>query len=332
MRFSRASLTGLAASFAALAIAGAAPAEEMRTITVAVGGAGFASAYAVVVKELGLFEKHGLIAKTTVMGAANTATTALISRSVDVAASGTGELVLAQGRGQKVIMVVNGYDGMPGTLVLSKAAAEKTKVSPTAPVAERLKALEGLVIATPSASSLYTSVLKGSAAGVNVRITYIGTDAMPTALMSGAIDGYMAAGPTWAPPVVRGLGVVWISGPKNEFPAQFSTINSGSLQVMEDFAYANKDLMTKLIAVMADFVKATVERPADVKAAALRAYPDVDAPTMDLLFSTEVSGWQTRKLTPDDMKHDIQLIKSQSAADLSQLDRIDPASLFYKAP
>ena len=279
-----------------------------------------------------MFEKHGLIAKTTVMGAANTATTALISGSVDVAASGTGELVLAQGRGQKVIMVVNGYDGMPGTLVLSKAAAEKTKVSPTAPVAERLKALEGLVIATPSASSLYTSVLKGSAAGVNVRITYIGTDAMPTALMSGAIDGYMAAGPTWAPPVVRGLASSGSAARRKNFRSNSAPSTAAACRSWRDFADANKDLMTKLIAVMADFVKATQERPADVKAAAFRAYPDVDAPTMDLLFSTEVGGWRTRKLTPDDMKHDIQLIKSQSAADLSQLDRIDPASLFYKAP
>ena len=329
MSWLRKSISALAL-LAALAMGGPASAEDMRTIKIAVGGAGFASAYAVIVNELGLFEKHGITAKITVMGAAADATTALISKSVDVAAGGTSEMIMAQSRGQKVIMVINGYDGVPGTLVLSKAAAEKSKVSATAPIADRIKALDGLLIATPSAASLYTTVLKGMTAGLNVRNTYIGTDAMPSALMGGAIDGYIAAGPTWAPPVVKGMGLVWLSGPQHDFPAQFSAVNSGCIQVMADYAAANPELMTKLIAVMADFVKATAERPADVKAAALRAYPNVDAPTMDILFKTEIGGWQTRKLTPADIAHDIQLAKSQNPSN-TQFDSIDPASLLYKA-
>ena len=311
MSWLRKSISALAL-LAALAMGGPASAEDMRTIRIAVGGAGFASAYAVIVNELGLFEKHGITAKITVMGAAADATTALISKSVDVAAGGTSEMIMAQSRGQKVIMVINGYDGVPGTLVLSKAAAEKSKVSATAPIADRIKALDGLLIATPSAASLYTTVLKGMTAGLNVRNTYIGT------------------GPTWAPPVVKGMGLVWLSGPQHDFPAQFSAVNSGCIQVMADYAAANPELMTKLIAVMADFVKATAERPADVKAAALRAYPNVDAPTMDILFKTEIGGWQTRKLTPADIAHDIQLAKSQNPSN-TQFDSIDPASLLYKA-
>ena len=159
-----------------LAVAGTAPAQEKRNISIVIGGAGFASGYAAIVKELGLFEKHGIIARTTFMESANAATTALISKSADVAASGIGEIVLAQGRGQKVIMAINGYDGNPGTLVLSNAAVAKTKVSPTASVADRLKALDGLTIATPSPTSLYTAVLKGAAAGVNFRLTHMGTE------------------------------------------------------------------------------------------------------------------------------------------------------------
>jgi ABC-type nitrate/sulfonate/bicarbonate transport system substrate-binding protein len=315
---------------AMLTVAGAASAQQKREIAIGIGGSGLASGYAVIVKELGLFEKHGIIAKTTWMESANAATTALISKSLDVAASGIGEIVLAQGRGQKVILVINGYDGLPGTLVLSNAAVAKTKVSPTAPVADRVKALEGLTIATPSPTSLYTAVLKGAAAGVNFRLTHMGTDVMPTSLIAGAIDGYMAAGPTWAPPVVKGAGVVWISGPKKEFPEKFSTITTGGLHAMEDYAKANPDLMKGLIAAMADFRQAIKERPADVKAAALRAYPNVDAATMDILFNTEIGGWQTKTLTAADMKNDIQVIKSQSSADLSALDRIEPGSLLYK--
>jgi ABC-type nitrate/sulfonate/bicarbonate transport system substrate-binding protein len=322
--------TALAVFLAITSLANPSVAQQKRDVTIGVGGAGFGSANVVIAKELGLFDKYGINAKTTVLDSSNAATTALISQSFDVAASGIGELIVARARGQDVVMIQNTYDGLVGTLVLSKAAAEKTGVSANAPTEQKFKALEGMVIATPSASSSYTLALKSVAAkfGTNIRLTFIGTDAQASALGAGAIQGYMSGAPTWAPPVVRGSGIVWLSGPRKEFPPENVPVNSGGLHVMRDFAEANKPLVKALAQAMRDFAKAIDERPADVKAAAMRAYPQVDPETMQLLFQTEVGGWRVKKLTTDDFRHDIEFVKL-SNINLPALDTLDPSKIWF---
>ena len=70
----------------------------------------------------------------------------------------------AHARGLKVVVLANTYAGFSGTLVLSKSVVDKLGVSPTAPIAQRLKALDGLVIGSPSATGAYTVTARAAAA------------------------------------------------------------------------------------------------------------------------------------------------------------------------
>ncbi|MCO5090037.1 ABC transporter substrate-binding protein [Bosea sp. (in: a-proteobacteria)] len=262
--------------------------------------------------ELGIFERKGLSVRFVSMDSANAATTALISGSMKIVMSGPGEQVAAQGRGQKVVAIANTFGGMGGSLVVSKAAIEKLGIAPDAPVAQRLKALDGLLIASPSATSAYTISYRGALkdVGANVRFTYMAQPTMAAALESGAIQAYIASAPFWAGPVVRGAGMLWISGPRGDLPAQLTPSSSGTMQMMRDTAEANRDLVAKLNDGLAEFQVALNERPEAVRNALAKLYPDLDAATLDLLFKAEAPGWKTRPLTAQDMDREIAFVKA----------------------
>ncbi len=310
---------------AVLATSVTAFAEELN---VGLASTSFANAAPRIAKELGLFDKRGLDPKFIVMDSANAAVTGVISKSIDAASAGPGEIVVAHARGQKVVVLVNTYAGFGGTLVLAKSVVDKLGVSPTAPVAQRLKALDGLVIGSPSATGAYTVTVKGAAAaaGATVRFAYMAQPAMLAAMESGAIQGFMGGAPFWAAPVLKGSGVAWVSGPKGEFPAEFTPANTANLQALRSYVDANPTLHKRITEVFADLTKAIDERPAEVKAVVAKLYPTVDAATLDLLFAAEARAWRSRPATAKDMAHEIAYIKL-GGTPIPNIDSVDPAAM-----
>ena len=327
----RSLLCRLAAGAITLMVAASAQAQELREVSIGLGSGSLVAATARIANELGLFRERRLQPKFTVMDNANAAATALISRSVQAAVSGPAELIIANARGQKVVLAANAYSGLGGTLVLSKTAADRLGVSTTAPAAARFKALDGLVIAAPSPTATYRISFDGpaKAEGATIRFTFMAMTAMPAALESGAIQGFIASAPIWGGPVLKGAAVQWISGPKGELPPAFAPKSSANLQVLKDFADANPDVVRALASVYADLAKAVRERPAEVKAAIARLYPDLTAEALDLLFASESLAWSATPLSPDDIRHEIAFVKS-TGAQLPEIDGIDPASLLHR--
>jgi ABC-type nitrate/sulfonate/bicarbonate transport system substrate-binding protein len=321
---------------AGLAMAGllmfsaAASGAELEKITIGLSSSSLPIAPARIAKELGLFERQGLEPNFTVMESANAADAALIAGSVNVVVTGPTDVVIGQARGQKLVTIASAYSGFSAVLVLSKATVDKLGVSPNAPVAERLKALDGLVIGSPSATSTYTFAVKPSAAaaGAKVNMTYLAQPGMLAALESGAIAGFIASAPFYTQPVLRGSGVIWISGPKGEFPPQFSPANAVTVNTRLDFAQSNPALIKRITVAMADFAKAVDERPNAVKSAIAKLFPNMDAQTLDLFFATESGSFKTKPITPQDMAREINFVKT-SGVDLPQLDKLDPASLIF---
>jgi ABC-type nitrate/sulfonate/bicarbonate transport system substrate-binding protein len=199
-----------------LAMAGTAAAAEPTRITIGMSSVSISGATARIAERMGMFAKHGLDATVTAMDNNNVATTALLAGSVDFVTSAPSDVIVAQARGQNLVALTSSYRGFAAVLVLSNAAIEKTHVSPTAPVSDRLKALDGLIIATPSATSTFTVAPKSAAAsvGAKFRLTYMSQPAMVAALKSGAIDGIVCSAPFYVQPVLDGSGTIWINGPK----------------------------------------------------------------------------------------------------------------------
>jgi ABC-type nitrate/sulfonate/bicarbonate transport system substrate-binding protein len=316
---------------AAAGLAGVAAAQTPREVTIGLSSTSLGTAAPRIAKELGLFTKYGIDPKFIVMESGNAAVAALVSRSVDYSVAGPGDFVMAKARGQNLVVLANSYNGLVATLVLAKAVADRLGVSPGAPVNERLRALDGLIIGSPSATSVVTTAFGGSAkaAGANIRFTYMSQQAMPAALESGAVQGYGASAPFWAFPVVKGVGVLWINGPKGEVPPEFAPSMSTQLQAAREFAEANRELTANMIAVLADFAHAIDERPADVKAALGRLYPNLDQPLIDLLFINESPAWKGSPLTIRDLAHEIAMVKA-TGVQMPQLDTLDPASMLFR--
>lgn len=281
-------------------------------------------------QEMGLFEKRGLDVNFVTLDSANASATAMLAGSVEVAFSGPVELITARSRGRDVVSIVNTYGGLGGSLVLAKSVADKLGVAANAPIADRMRALKGLTLASPSATSAYTVTYKSAATavGADVKFTYMAMPAMLAAMQSGAIQGYVASAPFWVPPVVNGSGVLWVAGPKAELPADLRPRSNSVLLTLRDTAKANPEMIKNLQAVFADFVEAIDKRPADVKAAVAKVFPNVDARTLDVLFESESLAWRAKPLTPADIVHEIAYAKLGGIA-LPQIDGVDPASMLW---
>ena len=315
-------------------LAGIAPAlaEQPRDIVVAVSSTSLGASGPRIANEMGLFREQGLAPRFAVMESGNAGIAALLSGSVPFALSGPGEIVAVRARGQKLVYVANCYAGLAGTLILSKAAVDKLGVPLSAPPAERLKALGGLVIASPSATSVYTLGFKIAAArsgSGQIRFTYMAQPAMAAALESGAIQGYIAGAPFWAPPVMRGVAVPWASAPKHEVPDEALPSSSTCLVCTQDFAESNRDLIQKARAGVAAFGKAIEQRPSDVKAAVLKLFPEVDAATLDLLYPAEAASWNAPPFTLKDVERDIAFIKA-GGVQVPDINKLDPSVLLIK--
>ena len=315
-----------------LALAGRAQAQGQpeREIVIGLSSSSLGTAGLRIAKELGLYAKHGLNPRFVVLDSANGTMAALISKSILAGHAGPPELAAANARGQKVVVICNSYSGFGPSLVLSNVTIAKLGVSANAPINERLKALDGLLIGSPSATSVATVAVSGSAklVGATPRFTYMAQPTLQAALESGAIQGYVASAPYWAFPISKGTGSMWISGPKGEFRPEVTPSLTAELQVLREVAEADPQTMHNLAAVLADLSKAIDERPAEVKAAMVKLYPDLDPQMADLLYASESIGWKTTPPTVAEMVHELAVVKA-SGMQIPNIDSLDPASLIF---
>jgi ABC-type nitrate/sulfonate/bicarbonate transport system substrate-binding protein len=321
---------GLVAA-AILAATSATSAEPLDELSIGLGSGSLVAGSARIAEELGIFEDHGFDVKLTVMDSGAAALAALIGGSFKVAVGGPSDFIMAVARGQDLLAVVPVYNGLGVNLVLSKSVADATGVSPAAPVEERLAALDGLLIGTTSPTTVATTSLQRAAAavGVDVRFTYLTQQNFYAALTSGAIQGHIGGAPFWAPSIVSGAGVPWISGSRGEFPAEFTPSISSLVATTRKVAEAEPDLVERIAAVYVDLGEAVEERPDEVRAAIAKLYPTLDQPTINLLFESETGSWKTGPVTAGQMAHEIAYLKSIGTASVADLDGIDPAALLF---
>ncbi len=324
-------LSALALSLT-LATSQTARAEELQKVDMALAGGSLIAAIPLITKDLGFFRNHGIDPNFVMMDSSTAAATALLSEAVSFAFSGPGSLVAAQARGQDMILVNSTYRGLGGTLVLSKATVERIGVAKDAPVEERLRALNGLVIATPSPTSTFTLSFREAAAKQDTQIgfTFMAIASMPAAFASGAVDGYVASAPYWLPPIIDGTGVAWISGPKGELPAEFAPAHTATTLTMRSYAEANPETVKKVIAAFEDFVEAVDKRPDEIKAAIRKTFPDLDDKTLDLLLNSERAAWHAGAVTPEEIRHEVEMAVGTNTQIPATVRDIDPARMLYR--
>jgi len=320
-------ITGLGATLASPLLRAQ---QALREVSIPISSTSFATASVRAAELLGSFTRQGLNVKFPVVGTGNTLMAALVSGASPLVLGGAGEQVAAWTRGQPVLSVVNVYWGLAASIVLAKDVAERTGVAANAPVRDRLKALDGLLIAVPSATSTYTNSFRGAAEalGAKMRFTFMAQPAMVAALESGAIQGYSAGAPFWGSQVARGKAVIWVSGPKGELPPENTPASITAFHAMAPFAEANPALMRQVIDGYRDFSAILDKTPDQVRAALGKLYPDVEGPTLDVLFKAEAGAWKYRPVTAAHMKQEIDFMRASGVA-LPGIEKVDPAAMVY---
>ena len=286
-------------------------AEPMTAVTIALSSNSLAYGGLRIAQQLGLFAKHGLDAKIIVMDSGNAATAALVAGSVQFCSSGPGEVLSARARGLDVVLVTNLYRGTSAPVLLAKSVAEKLSVGLKAPVNERLKALDGLAIAVPSATSALLLPVKSSCeeVGSKPRFVYMAQPAMLAALEAGAIAGFIASSPFWVPPIRSGKGVIWIDAPHGELPERNAPTSVAGIEVLRSYAQANPDLVSRLRSVFTDVGSVISSQPDQALAALVKAYPGIDPETLKLAFSRDAVNWTQPKFTTADLEKEKSLLE-----------------------
>ena len=303
----------------------AARAQAPVPITIAVSSNSLAYGGINIAVRGGLFEKQGLLPKIVTMDSGSAAMTAVLSGSAEFASAGPGEVLAARLRGQKMLIVASIYSGLAGTLVLSKATAERFGASTT--VEARLKALDGLTIATPSATSAYTHPYKGAAEamGARPRFVYMAQPTMAAALQAGAVQGLIAGAPFSTAAIASGAGQLWISGPKGELPANVLPASSACVETSEAYFAAHPDMVRRMEASFGALVAFLRDQPDEALRLLGQAYPQLDATTLQAAFRDEAPNWSRPFLTEADLRQEIAIQVASGA--LKGVEAIPPASL-----
>ncbi len=321
-------------AFAGLAVIGLSPAASAQSVpvTIAVSSSSLAYGGLQIAIQDGLFQKNGLEPKVIVMDSGNAAISAVVAGSAVFSGAGVSEVLAARTRGVGIVIAANIYRGLSGSLVLAKSVAAKLAVAPSAPVEQRLHALDGLSIASPSATSAYTVPYRGAAlaAGAKINFVYMTQPAMVAALQAGAVQGISAGAPFSLTPVLKGDGVLWISGPRGELPPAYQLTSSACLQTSLDYAKAHPDTIRQLRAVFDDLAELIKTDPDTAKSLLGKAYPQLTPQLLDAAFAESAPNWAQPRMTPDDIRQEIKV--QVGAGMLPGVEKQDPQAALLPWP
>jgi ABC-type nitrate/sulfonate/bicarbonate transport system substrate-binding protein len=303
-------------------------AQDLIDVSVAMGSQSFGYASLMMAEKLGVFATHGIRIKLITVESGNAATTAMLAKSVQFSASAPSEALTARARHQPVVILANIYRGLPASIILTKSAADQLGVSASAPVSQRIKALDGLTIATPSATSSFTTSLKAAtdSVGITSKYVYMEQRVAVAALKAGVVQAAAIGSPYWDTLVSSGVALLWLSGPAGDLPAAVLPTSSACLQALESYVVANPDVIRRMQDSILDIVSIIKTRPGDAKSALSQVYPFLTPSEIDSAFARESGNWTRPVLTDADILKEIELLKN-SGVDIPGLDKVMPAAV-----
>jgi NitT/TauT family transport system substrate-binding protein len=224
-------------------------------IVVASNTLAFMDAY--VAQGAGTFNSAGLAPNWVgVVPNAAQALATVTSGSADVVNLACSAPIAAVAANRPVVIFAGGSIGVTSFVVISKAKADalaKQGITPTSPIADRLKALKGMTIGTGSAggpTELNVRIALESV-GINpdkdVKFQSGTPDAEFAAFKSGQLDANVQGVPNALQVTLDKTGVVWISGPNGDVP-QWNKGYFLCWVTSQAFAQAHADVLKRLIA------------------------------------------------------------------------------------
>jgi NitT/TauT family transport system substrate-binding protein len=152
-------------------------------------------------------------------------------------------------------------------MVIRDDVVQKLGVSPTAPIADRVRALKGLFIATGAVGSTHYQILRsyltqyGLNPDTDVRLIGISEpSAMITGIEQARFDAIAYASPLVEMAIARSVGQVWISGPRGDVPGS-ENIKTGCIVARTETLEKNRLQVDALRAALTDALRAVQDDP-----------------------------------------------------------------------
>lgn len=234
-----------------------------------------------------IFGAHDMtIEVTDLRGASPNCIAALLSESVELCQVGTptGTDAIAEGADLKAIAVIT---GPINEIIISKAAADASGVSPDAPVDERIAALKGMSLVTSAPGTAHYLTLDASLKKVGLSIDDINyrtlgdVPAMIESIRNGQIDGALWTIGSLAPLLMDGSGVRWISMARGDID-EFKTLPYVTVYARADWVEENPDLVARIHQAYADAIQRLKDDPeGSSKLFKDKFFPDLDQALWD---------------------------------------------------
>ncbi len=280
---------------AACVMASATAMAQDTKLTIALSSFSIGQGLSFIAQEGGFFKRERLDVTLLDARSGAGAIQAALSGSVELATGSLDSTLNATAQGKMVYVPLRLYSGLPGYLVVTKKLAAAAKLPANASVMDRLKALKGATIASPSQSSTFTVMVKQAAevAGVNVTVTYVANDGMVAALATGHVDGIIVSSPFAERAVAQGAGVLWVDGPRGEFPGTEADDFVVPLSVPAPYYAANREVVERVIRAYlaaSNFVKTN---PAGAAKAIRGRFANLDDALFNLVWDRNYQAFLT---------------------------------------
>jgi NitT/TauT family transport system substrate-binding protein len=223
------------------------------------------------------------------------ATNALLAGSVDFTATTAASFTRAIGRGQKLFAIANTLEKVQLEIVVSKAWAEKSKLSAADPIGKRTLALKDAKIAVDAPNTIVHGYVRyaARAAGLDpdrdVTVSPMQPPAMLQALKSGQVDGFAMSRP-W-PSMVRreGIAVTLASSPAGDFP-ELNPFGYNMIITRPGVCEAKPAVCRKLLAGLKKALELMHDQPAEALAVLKKRFDKTDPDLVEDAYKGVMAG------------------------------------------
>ena len=283
----------LACAVALLAVLAGAPASEAQA-PVKVKQAGFKvidMAVPFIAKSEGFFLKNGVDWEYVEIDSGKLGVAALLSGNAQFTDLGVDDIAALQKEGKDPILVYSMVNSLTMDIVIRNDVAERLKITPTSPLADKLKAFKGLSfgISRPGAvSQLFPSyLLRKAGFDPEKDATFVqlgGGQAQVAGMKAKRIDAFMLSAP--APYLLERdkVGTVILKNSAGEGPPEFSDFAFESIAVLKSWAEKNPQVLEGYIRAMNQAYDWMVANRPAALAHLKKYFPETDDATLKISF------------------------------------------------
>lgn len=240
-------------------------------------------------EDAGFFKKNGLnVTQRQLAGVASN--NAVINGSVDFLLGTIATMLNGASMGQPMLMIANMVDRPLVEIVIRKDIADAAGITATSPLADRIKLLKGKTIAIQGIGSMTHSLPRlaarrgGFDPETDIRVTPMDPATMLAALTAKQIEGYSTSLPFTTEAVVKGVGIILVSGPQGDMD-EYTPLGYTTLGARPDKCVKEREKCLRMVAAFADTAKFIKEKPAETFALIQKRFPQMDPKVLEMAWA-----------------------------------------------